>query len=77
MSYNGNEEATRERVRRYLKANYVDTDDTPLSDARLTELLAEHHETLTRGIGYRSHASYVGDQIAEAVGLDWAGDDQE
>ena len=77
MSYDGNEDATRERVRRYLKENYVDTDDTPLSDARLTELLADHNETLTQGIEYLSHASYVGDQIAEAVGLDWAGDDEE
>lgn len=77
MSYHGNEDATRDRVRRYLKENYVDTDDTLLSDARITELLAGHNETLTRGIEYRSHASYVGDQVAEAVGLDWAGDDEE
>lgn len=49
MSYDGSEDATRDRVRRYLKENYVDTDDTPLSDARLTQLLADHHETLTRG----------------------------
>jgi hypothetical protein len=77
MSYDGNEDATRDRVRRYLKENYVDTDATPLSDARVTELLADHHETVTRGIEYLSHACYLGDQIAEAVGLDWAGDDEE
>ena len=77
MSYEGTEDATRERVRRYLKENYVDTDDTPLSEARLTELLADHHETLTQGIEYLSHARYVGDQIAEAVGLEWAGDHEQ
>jgi hypothetical protein len=77
MAYKGNENATRDRVRRYLKENYVDTDDTPLSDARLTELLADHDQTLTQGIEVLSHACYVGDQIAEAVGLDWAGDDEQ
>jgi hypothetical protein len=77
MSYEGTEDATRERVRRYLKENYADTDATPLSAARLTELLADHEDTLTHGIEFLSHARFVGDQIAEAVGLEWTGDDEE
>ena len=73
MSYQGQENATRDRVRRYLKENYRDPDGTALSDARLTELLTDHASILQRGIDRLSHASFVGDQIAEAAGLDWSG----
>jgi len=76
VTYQGNEDATHDRVRRYLKENYTDPDGTPLSDARLTELLTDHHDTLQRGIDQLSHAHYVGDAIAESAGLDWAGDDE-
>jgi len=75
MSYQGQENATRDRVRRYLKENYRDPDGTALSDARLTELLTDHASILQHGIDQLSHASFVGDQIAEAAGLDWSGDD--
>jgi len=75
MSYQGQENATRDRVRRYLKENYRDPDGTALSDARLTELLTDHASILQRGIDQLSHASFVGDQIAEAAGLDWSGDE--
>lgn len=75
MTYQGQEDATPDRVRRYLKENYTDPDGTPLSDARLTELLTDHHDTLQRGVDQLSHAYYVGDAIAEAAGLDWSGDD--
>lgn len=76
MSYQGNEDATRDRVRRYLKENYTDTDGAALSDARLTELLTDHAEVLSTGISHLSHAAYVGDQIATAAGLQWTGDDE-
>ncbi len=75
MSYQGQENATRDRVRRYLKENYHDPDGTALSDARLTELLTDHASILQRGIDQLSHAYFVGDQIAEAAGLDWSGDE--
>jgi hypothetical protein len=77
MSYQGQEDATRDRVRRYLKENYSDPDGTPLSDARLTELLTDHTTMVEFGVDLLSHAYYVGDQIAEAGGLDWSGDDDE
>jgi len=77
MTYQGQEDATRDRVRRYLKENYSDPDGTPLSDARLTELLTNHGSIVEVGIDHLSHAYYVGDQIAEAGGLDWVGDDGE
>jgi hypothetical protein len=75
MTYQGQEDATRDRVRRYLKENYSDSDGTPLSPARLTELLTDHSSVVELGIDHLSHAYYVGDQIAEAAGLDWVGDD--
>jgi hypothetical protein len=75
MSYQGQENATRDRVRRYVKENYRDPDGTALSDARLTELLTDHASILQRGIDHLSHAYFVGDQIAETAGLDWSGDD--
>ena len=75
MSYQGQENATRDRVRRYLKENYRDPHGTALSDARLTELLTDHASILQRGIDQLSHASFVGDQIAETAGLDWSGDE--
>ena len=75
MSYQGQENATRDRVRRYLKEHYRDPDGTALSDARLTELLTDHASILQRGIDQLSHASFVGDQIAETAGLDWSGDE--
>ncbi len=75
MTYQGQEDATRDRVRRYLKENYSDPDGTPLSDARLTELLTDDSSIVEFGIDHLSHAYYVGDQIAEAAGLDWGGDD--
>jgi hypothetical protein len=77
MTYQGQEDATRDRVRRYLKENYSDPDGTPLSAARLTELLTDHSSVVELGIDHLSHAYYVGDQIAEAAGLDWVGDDGE
>jgi hypothetical protein len=77
MTYCGQENATRDRVRRYLKANYSETDGTPLSDARLTELLTDHDGIVQQGIDMLSHAYYVGDQIAETAGLDWSGDDHD
>jgi hypothetical protein len=77
MTYQGQQNATRDRVRRYLKENYHDPHGTPLSDARLTELLTEHASILQRGVDQLSHAHYVGDQIAEAAGLDWSGDDSD
>jgi hypothetical protein len=75
MTYQGQEDATRDRVRRYLKENYSDPDGTPLSAARLTELLTDHSSVVELGIDHLSHAYYVGDQVAEAAGLDWVGDD--
>jgi hypothetical protein len=77
VTYQGQEGATPDRVRRYLKENYTDPDGTPLSDARLTELLTDHHGTVQRGVDLLSNADYVGDAIADAAGLDWAGDDDE
>jgi hypothetical protein len=75
VTYQGQEDATPDRVRRYLKENYTDPDG-PLSDARITELLTDHHDTLQRGIDQLSHAYYVGDAIADAAGPDRAGDDE-
>ncbi len=75
MTYPGQENATRDRVCRYLKENYSDPDGTPLSDARLTELLTDHASIVERGVEQLSYAYYVGDQVAEAAGLDWSGDD--
>jgi hypothetical protein len=77
MTYHGQDNATPDRVRRYLKENYSDPDGTPLSDARLTELLTDHASIVERGIDHLSYAYYVGDQIAEAAGLDWSGDDSD
>lgn len=42
MTYRGQENATRDGVRRYLRENYSESDGTALSDARLTELLTDH-----------------------------------
>ena len=75
MTYHGQENATHDLVRRYLKENYSDPDGTPLSDARLTELLTDHAGIVERGVEQLSHAYYVGDKIAEAAGLDWSGDE--
>jgi hypothetical protein len=77
MTYQGQEDATRDRVRRYLTENYSDPDGTPLSAARLTELLTDHSSVVELGIDQLSHAYYVGDKIAEAAGLAWVGDDGE
>ena len=75
MTYQGQEDATRDRVRRYLKENCTDPDGTPPSAARLTELLTDHSSIVELGIDHLSHAYYVGDKIAEAAGLDWVGED--
>jgi hypothetical protein len=77
MTYHGQENATRDRVRRYLKENYRDPDGTQLSDARLTELLTDHAGIVERGVEQLSYAYYVGDKVAEAAGLDWSGDDND
>jgi hypothetical protein len=77
MTYHGQENATQDLVRRYLKENYRDPDGTPLSDARLTELLADHASIVERGVQQLSYAYYVGDKVAEAAGLDWSGDDND
>ncbi|MEU1811037.1 hypothetical protein [Micromonospora aurantiaca (nom. illeg.)] len=77
MPYLGQENATPDRVRRFLTENYTEPDGAPLSDARLTELLTDHHGIVERGIRLLSYAYYVGDKIAEAAGLNWAGDDSE
>jgi hypothetical protein len=77
MTYPGQENATRDRVRRYLKENYRDPDGTPLSDARLTELLTDHASIVERGIEQLSYAYHVGDKVAEAAGLNWSGDNTE
>jgi hypothetical protein len=73
--YPGGEDANRDRVRRYLKATYTEVDGTVLSDARLTELLTDQHGIVERGLADRASAYYVGDQIAEAAGLLFNGDD--
>ena len=67
--YPGGENATRDRIRRYLKANYTNADGSVLSDARLTELLTEHDTIVERGRSTGSFIYYIGDQIAEAAGL--------
>lgn len=77
MTYEGDENATPELVRRYLRENYADADGSPLSEAQLTKLLVDHRRSVERGVAMLSHASYVGDQIAEAAGLEWTGDDDE
>jgi hypothetical protein len=77
VTYEGREEATRDRVRRYLKENYADRDGYPLSEARLTELLTDHGDTLTDGERHLSYTYYVGDQVAEAARLAWAGADPD
>ena len=74
-SYHGGEDASHDRVRRYLKANYTDADGTRLSDARLTELLTDHSAIVDRGLADRASAFYVGDQLAEAAGLSFRMDD--
>jgi hypothetical protein len=77
MTYQGQEDATRDRVRRYLEENYSDPDGTPLSAARLTELLTDHNSIVELGIDHLSYANHVDDKIAEAAGLDWVGDDSD
>jgi hypothetical protein len=77
MTYQGQEDATRDRVCRYLKENYGTPDGRPLCAARLTELLADHRSIVELGIDHLSYAYYVGDKIAEAAGLDWVGDDSD
>jgi hypothetical protein len=69
MTYRGLENATRERVRRYLKENYREPDGSALSDARLTELLTDYASIVDRGVEMLSYANYVGDRVAEAAGL--------
>lgn len=66
--YEGNENATRVNVRRYLASNYYE-DNEPLSEVRLTALMTEHANWIDQGIAIRSHAYYVGDRIAELSGL--------
>jgi hypothetical protein len=75
MTYQGQEDATRDRVRRHLEENYSDPDGAPLSAARLTELLTDHSSIVELGIDHLSYAYDVGDKIAEVAGLDWVGDD--
>jgi hypothetical protein len=77
MTYQGQEDATRDRVRRYLEENYSDPDGTPLSAARLTELLTDHSSIVELGIDHLSYAYHVGDKIAEAAGPDWVGEDSD
>jgi hypothetical protein len=77
VTYHGPEQATPQRVRHYLKDNYVDPDGTPLSQARLTELLTDHDPTVQTGIMCLSYAYYVGDQIAEAADLRWNSGDTD
>ncbi len=74
MTYQGQEDATRDRVRRYLKENYSDPDGARLSAARLTELPTDHSSIVELGIDHLSYAYHVGDKIAEAAGLDWVED---
>jgi hypothetical protein len=69
MPYEGTEEATPERVRAYLRAQYTDTDGSPLSDARLTELLTEHATHMRRAGELGSFAYWAGDKIAAVAGL--------
>lgn len=72
--YYGAENATVERVRRYLVENFVD-----VSDARASALIGDHRDLVNTGIAMVSHAAYVGDQIADREELVWiedeAGDD--
>jgi hypothetical protein len=68
--YSGTEEADTTSIERYLRENYTENGE-PISRERCSELLREHDsDEIDKGIRiFRSHASYLGDKVAEAAGL--------
>ncbi|MEU1761260.1 hypothetical protein [Micromonospora sp. NPDC005652] len=75
-AYAGQENATVDRVTRYLRENYGEADGTPLTEERLSELVVKHVSTIRKAIEFASFAYYPGDQIARAEKLDYIGPDE-
>jgi len=61
--------ATPEAITLYLRENWLRPDGRALSWRLLARLLAEHEAIVRRGVGLRSPAGIVGDDIAERAGL--------
>jgi len=70
--YYGDEDTTsRSQVVRYLMENYVHADGKPVSEEDAMTAVTEAKEALDKAINvFRSHVSYVGDQIGSAKGWD-------
>jgi hypothetical protein len=68
--YYGREDITsRSQVVRYLIENYVDTDLNPISEEDAMAAVVAEKEQVDKAIQvFRSHVSYVGDQIGSARG---------
>jgi hypothetical protein len=59
--YDGNEDATVERVTEYLLSHYDVTEED------VAQALEEQKDILVTGIHVMSYANYVGDKIADAM----------
>jgi hypothetical protein len=70
--YWGAENATPDRIRRYLVSSYEGVDE-----ACAARLVNTHRELVETGVALASHAAYVGDQIAEREELDWIEGEEE
>ncbi|GAA3751230.1 hypothetical protein [Micromonospora maritima] len=74
-AYDGQEDATVDRVARYLRDNYG-PNDAQLTEEQLLDLVAAHASTIRQAIEMGSFAYYAGDEIADAAGLDYIGPDE-
>ncbi|MFG3710923.1 hypothetical protein [Micromonospora sp. NPDC047730] len=76
-AYTGREEATMDRVVRFLRDNYGHSDGSPLTEERLLELTIKHADVIRTAITLGSFAYYPGDKIAAAERLEYIGPDDE
>lgn len=75
--YDGAEPATEDTVVRYLLENWRTPQDEPLTRNDALNAIGQHEEFLAQGQRMGSYAYYVGDQVAEAAGLEPAPESDE
>lgn len=71
-TYDGRENASVERVVRYLRENFYEN-GAPLGDERLLDLVIRQNALIRTAIIMGSFAYYPGDQIADAESLLYCG----
>ncbi len=76
-AYDGCENATADRVIRYMLANYARPDGTTLTYADAHDLVLKHVGKLSEAIDFASYAHYPANKIADEEDLAFTGNDDE